>query len=86
MSKLIDLTGQDFGYWHVLERERKYFMTEKEKLELKIEIIEDLLFNCFSFEFNLLEEKLDKNKLKQLYNKYYNILNKVGEETNEISN
>ena len=20
MSKLIDLTGQDFGYWHVLER------------------------------------------------------------------
>ncbi len=20
MSKLIDLTGQDFGYWHVIER------------------------------------------------------------------
>ena len=27
MSKLIDLTGQDFGYWHVLERaenDKKY--------------------------------------------------------------
>lgn len=21
MSKIIDMTGQDFGYWHVLERD-----------------------------------------------------------------
>lgn len=49
-------------------------MNDKEKLELKIDILEDLLNHCFQFDFSSMSESLDKKLVQYTLNLYYNEL------------
>lgn len=44
-------------------------MNKKEKLELKIEILEDLR-ECFGFNWGAVDYSLQKRKIEDLYQKY----------------
>ena len=44
-------------------------MDDKEKIKLKIEILNDIK-NCFSFDFGALDETLNKIKIQKMLKKY----------------
>ena len=48
-------------------------MTQKEKIELKLEILNDVR-SCMSFNFNIIDETLNLYKLNDIISKYENIL------------
>lgn len=54
-------------------------MTNKEKLELKIELLEDLK-ECFSFNFGSMSEDLSKSQIEELYQRYCEKYNEIKEE------
>ena len=49
-------------------------MDDKEKIKLKIEILNDIK-NCFSFDFGVLDETLNKTKIQKMLNKYKGEIN-----------
>lgn len=48
-------------------------MEEREKMEIEIQILTDIC-NCFKFDPFNFQEKLDKEKLQQIKNKYVDLL------------
>lgn len=58
-------------------------MSEKEKLEIKLELLEDLK-ECFTFNFTAMEEFLNKRRVDDLFSKYCQELEEINEkEANE---
>ena len=51
-------------------------MTQKEKIELKLEILNDVR-SCMSFNFNIIDETLNLYKLNDIISKYENILEEM---------
>ena len=48
-------------------------MNNREKIEVKKEILEDI-YSCFSFDFFGANDNLDMNKISNLIDKYNNVI------------
>ena len=59
-------------------------MNRKEKLELKIDILEDLLAYCFQFSIASMSEELNKGLVQDMLNSYCEQLEEL--EKDESSN